>query len=174
MPGQTSPGHALIRELEPGDPSVIADAFTAQGWRKPREQYEAYLRQCEAGERTVFVAAREGVFTGYVTILWKSDYPPFAEQGIPEIADFNVLMAYRRRGIGSQLLDQAECRIAKRSTVAGIGVGLTADYGAAQVLYVKRGYVPDGRGVYQRGKWAEWGAQVTIDDGLALYLTKTL
>ena len=37
---------------------------------------------------------------------------------------------------------------AQRSDHAGIGFGLYADYGAAQRLYIKRGYIPDGRGAH--------------------------
>jgi hypothetical protein len=38
------------------------------------------------------------VFAGYACILWRSGYEPFRQAGIPEIADFNVLPAHRRRG----------------------------------------------------------------------------
>jgi hypothetical protein len=43
-----------------------------------------------------------------------------------------------------------------------------------QILYVKRGYIPDGRGLAQGGKSLEYGDQVTIDDRLTLYFTKNL
>jgi ribosomal protein S18 acetylase RimI-like enzyme len=88
--------------------------------------------------------------------------------------DFNVLPWFRRRGIGGQLMDEAERRIAERSPVAGIGVGLSADYGAAQILYIRRGYIPDGRGVSWRGAICQHGDQVSVDDGLVLYFTKVL
>ncbi len=71
-------------------------------------------------------------------------------------------------------MDQAERRIAERSPVAGIAVGLTADYGPAQVLYLKRGYLLDGRGLFQRGRWLQWGEQATVDDDLVLCLTKPI
>ena len=62
----------------------------------------------------------------------------------------------------------------ERSAVAGIGVGLTADYGAAQVLYVKRGYIPDGRGMIQDGKSVQFGETITIGDDQVIYFTKQL
>jgi hypothetical protein len=37
--------------------------------------------------------------------------------------------------------------VAERSDVVGLGVGLYPDYGTAQRMYVRRGYLPDGRGV---------------------------
>jgi hypothetical protein len=58
--------------------------------------------------------------------------------------------------------------------VAGIGVGMDPDYGAAQRLYVRRGYVPDGRGLTSHGQAVRWGEMVTVDDALVLWFTKTL
>jgi ribosomal protein S18 acetylase RimI-like enzyme len=116
----------------------------------------------------------KGVFAGYVTIRWQSDYAPFREQSIPEIADFNVLPPFRRRGIGTALMDEAERRISERSPMAGIGVGLYADYGAAQRMYVLRGYVPDGHGLSYRGRQVLGGEKVVVDDDLTLHLTKRL
>ena len=66
---------------------------------------------------------------------------------MPEINDFNVVRSYRRRGIGTALMDEAETLIRERSVEAGIGVGMYADYGPAQRMYVLRGYVPDGLGL---------------------------
>jgi GNAT superfamily N-acetyltransferase len=120
------------------------------------------------------VAWQGDVFAGYVTVVWRSNYPPFLDADIPEIADFNVLPHLRRRGIGSRLLDEAERRIAGRSQTSGIAVGLNRDYGAAQLLYVKRGYVPDGRGIWSHGHRAQWGETVLVDDQLVLYFTKRL
>jgi GNAT superfamily N-acetyltransferase len=156
------------------DAAVVAAAFAAQGWNKPEEQYRRYLAESAQGLRVVLLAERGGEFAGYVTVVWESDYPPFRDAGIPEIVDFNVLIKHQRRGVGTVLLDEAERRIAERSDVAGIGVGLTVDYGAAQVLYVKRGYVPDGRGVAQAGRTIRHGAHITVDDDLAVYFTKRL
>ena len=51
---------------------------------------------------------------------------------------------------------------------------MTGDYGAAQVLYVKRGYIPDACGISWKGDLCQYGDQVTVDDGLALYFTKQL
>jgi GNAT superfamily N-acetyltransferase len=163
-----------IRALAEDDCVVISQAFAAQGWQKPESQYARYLLESIAGTRTIMVAERDGHFAGYVTIVWTSDYPPFRAQHIPEIVDFNVLRRYQRQGIGSALLDQAEHRIAERSAVAGIGVGLSADYGAAQILYVIRGYIPDGRVIFQQGRHLTYGERAIVDDDLALFFTKRL
>jgi GNAT superfamily N-acetyltransferase len=163
-----------IRLLLPSDPAPISAAFTAQGWNKPVEQYERYWQESEQGRRAVLVAERDSVFAGYVTILWQSDYQGFKAQGIPEIADFNVLKTFQRQGVGSTLMDEVERRIGERSPIAGLGVGLTPDYGPAQVLYVKRGYVPDGTGIYHNGQLLKHGGLATVDDDLVMYLTKQL
>jgi GNAT superfamily N-acetyltransferase len=163
-----------IHLLTAGDIPAIAAAVVALGGNKPATQYEGYLAEQRRGEREALVAWQGKAFVGYVTIVWTSKYAPFRDAGIPEIVDFNVLPQVRRQGIGSLLLDEAERRIAGRSQVAGIGVGLDADYGSAQRLYVKRGYVPDGRGIVAHGHRVTWGETVVVDDDLVLYFTKTL
>ena len=133
--------------LKAGDIQPIADAFSKLGWNKPIAQYQRYLLEQKSGHRTVYVAYIDKDFAGYLTINWRTDYPPFRTANIPEIQDFNVLPQFRRRRIGTCLMDAAEQKIAERGPVAGIGVGMYSDYGAAQRMYVLRGYVPDGRGL---------------------------
>ena len=164
----------LIRHLEGEDITQIVEAFQGLGWNKPDTQYERYLREQAEEIRDVYVALVQGEFAGYLTICWKSTYEPFREKNIPEIVDFNILPKFRRQGIGTQLMDKAEREIAKVSSMAGIGVGMDSDYGAAQRLYVLRGYVPDGRGLHYRSHHVKHGEQITVDDNLALYLTKEL
>lgn len=164
----------LIRRLFSSDCRTIAEAFRQQGWNKPQEQFQNYLMEQNQGEREVLIAEFDNEFAGYLTILRQSKYPPFKEKNIPEINDFNVLIKFRGRGIGTALMDAAENLAAKKSETVGIGVGLTADYGAAQRLYVKRGYIPDGQGISQNGKFLKYGDRITIDDGLTLWLTKNL
>ncbi|MGP3786794.1 GNAT family N-acetyltransferase [Paenibacillus sp. 1A_MP2] len=112
-----------IRLLNESDPVVISQAFQEQGWAKSAEQYIQYLAEQQNGERVTLVAELNGVFAGYVNVLWNSCYPSFREQGIPEINDFNVLIKYQRQGIGSRLMDRAEEVVRERTDTAGIGVG---------------------------------------------------
>jgi len=163
-----------IRLLQQSDIQPIATEFAKLGWDKPASQYMRYLEEQEAGDRVVLVAFIDSMFAGYVTILWESPYPFFWQDGIPEIVDFNVLPRVQRRGIGTRLMDEAEKRIAERASIAGIGVGMTSDYGAAQILYVQRGYIPDGRGLIKDGIPLSHGDQVIVDDSLTLYFTKLL
>lgn len=163
-----------IRTINKQDPVTIAQAFSEQGWHKPVELYQQYLAENESGSRVTLIAEIDGQFAGYVNVLWQSYYLAFREQQIPEINDFNVLLRYQRCGIGTRLMDRAEEIIGERCDVAGIGVGLFHDYGKAQILYVKRGYVPDGKGIYNGERYVKGGDSVMVDDDLALYLTKQL
>lgn len=170
----SSDHHLQIRLLTEQDIQPVAAAFATLGWDKPASQYERYFAEQNAGDRVVLVAFVAEEFAGYVTIVWHSHYPPFADAQIPEIVDFNVLPRYRRQGIGSRLMDKAEALIGERSAVVGIGVGLYPDYGAAQRLYVRRGYIPDGRGVAYNEQSVRPGQAVPVDDSLVLFFTKDL
>lgn len=163
-----------IRLLKRSDIPEIVRAFHELSWNKPASQYERYLAQQEVGVRNVYVAFVEGQFAGYLTICWESSYEPFFVSSIPEIVDFNVLPKFRRMGVGTRLMDQAEREIIKVSPIAGIGVGMTSDYGAAQRLYVMRGYIPDGRGLHWKDHSVHYHEHIIVDDDLALYLTKEL
>jgi GNAT superfamily N-acetyltransferase len=163
-----------IRLLEETDPPSIAAAFKNVGWNKPETQYRRYLHEQEAGTRTCFVAIFDGQFAGYVTVSWRPIYAGLVDLNIPEIQDLNVLTTYRRKGVASRLLDRAEVEAARRSGVVGIAVGLHPGYNAAQRLYVKRGYIPDARGITYRNGFVEEGANVVLDDDLVMHLTKQL
>lgn len=171
---ETVPGVEL-RPLTAADPTRMAQAFAELGWPgKTADQYQRYLDEQDAGTRAVFVAWSNGDFAGYLTIRWISDYAPFRAAGVPEIVDLNVLPQFRRRRIASTLMDAAEGLIASKSDTAGIGVGLYADYAAAHLMYLRRGYLPDGRGVAYRGANVEPAAPVRVDDDLALMMVRRL
>jgi ribosomal protein S18 acetylase RimI-like enzyme len=164
----------VIRRATLEDADSMQSGFDGgMGWTKPAGYFATCCAQQERGELVLLVAEDGGSYRGHAKVVWQPDYPYFRENGIPEIQDLNVLTSFRRQGIATQLLDVAEALIIERSTVAGIGFGLYADYGAAQRLYVKRGYVPDGRGVVYRDEYVRPGATVAVDDDLVLYLTKT-
>ena len=115
---------------------------------------------------------------GYVTLKWRSHYEPFAKAGIPEIMDLNVLPPFRNASVGSMLLEQAEKEAMSKCNTVGLGVGLyggpDGGYGAAQKLYVNRGYVPDAKGVTYNYQYAIPGNSYFLDDDLLLWLTKKL
>lgn len=158
-----------IRAMAADDAQLLADAFAAQGWSKPVQQFARYYADQEAGAYDVLVAEAAGEPVGYLLLKPEAAHGPYARQGIPEIVDFNVLMKCQRAGIGSALLDEAERRAGERVSLA---VGLHAGYGAAQRLYIRRGYVPDGSGAwYGTAPLAPYATCVN-DDDLILYMLK--
>jgi GNAT superfamily N-acetyltransferase len=163
-----------LRRLGEADPPAISDSFAQIGWNKPPAQFQRYLAQQQAGHLICLVAFFGSPFAGYATVNWKPTYPGSVETNLPEIQDLNVLPQFRRRGIGTRLLDEAERIVALRSNAVAIGVGLHPGFNAAQRLYGKRGYVPDGRGVTYAEKFVEEGATVAMDDELVLHLIKQL
>ena len=73
-----------------------------------------------------------------------------------------------------RLLDRAEGLIGQRSSVAGIAVGLHPGYAAAQRLYARRGYVPDGKPLQYYGVPVREGQEVRLDNDLTMNMTKEL
>jgi GNAT superfamily N-acetyltransferase len=163
-----------LRSMSATDPREMAEACGQLGWNKPVILFEMYFADEASGTRSCWVAYFSDVFAGYVTVNWKPTYPYFAENGIPEIQDLNVLPPFQRKGIGTALLVQAEAEIASRSNVAGLGVGLHPGYNEAQRLYVKRGYVPDGRGVTYKDRYLCEGEHVLLDDDFLLHMTRRI
>lgn len=155
-------------------PEIVA-AFSNIGWEKPRSIYERYIEEQNTNLRTVFIAKMAEKFCGYVTIKWKSDYQPFNLNNVPEISDLNVLPEFRKKGIGSALIQHCESTAMKRGHAEiGLGVGMTLDYGSAQRLYVQLGYMPDGNGLHYNYKAVNYSETVTVDDDLILYFKKQL
>jgi len=137
---------ASIAQMAESDIVAIARVF--ERWHKTTKQYEDYYAQQRRGERAVLVARLEGKVVGYVTLLTVSGYAPFREQGIPEVADLNVINEHQRKGIGSGLVYAAE-RLARQRgyTAVGIGVEQSPAYEMANRLYPHLGFEPDGRGI---------------------------
>ena len=152
----------------------IAREHAAIGWKKPDGYFERCWDAQQRGDMLFLVSRDHEALLGWAKVVWCPDYAPFRDAGIPETQDLNVLPAHRRRGVATRLLDAAEAIIRERSAHAGIAVGLYGAYGAAQRLYVRRGYLPDGRGVTYRSNVVEPGREVRLDDDLLLYMTKRL
>ena len=163
-----------IRPNKESDAEKFEFGFKAQGWSKPADQYKKYFREQCQGARRVFVAEHEGQVLGYLTLVKEAGAGPFMGKEIPEIADFNVLKDYQCHGVGSALMDAVEAYAFTFSDEVCLGVGLHMGYGSAQRMYVKRGYVPDGSGVWYRDRRPDEMEPVCNDDALILYLSKKL
>ena len=85
-----------------------------------------------------------------------------------------VFKKYRKLGIGTVLLQVAEQIAKKYADTVIIGVGLHRDYGSAQRMYIKHGFIPDGSGIWWQGKPLAPYADLKNDDELALYMSKKI
>ena len=166
-------GNNIIRKMIESDIQYLSQGFINQGWPSREEILTRYLKEQESGEREVLVAEVEGAVAGYITILPCAKQGPFAGMA-PELSDFNVFEAFQNQGIGNLLMEEAEKRVKLISNKVTLGVGLHLGYGPAQRLYIKRGYIPDGSGVWYRNQPLEMNATIQNNDDLVLYLSKEL
>ncbi|MCR4642500.1 MAG: GNAT family N-acetyltransferase [Lachnospiraceae bacterium] len=163
-----------IRSMVPEDAKVYYDTYLSYDWHPQLETYENYYREQQNGERLVFVPEIEGRVVGICTLVLHPSEGPWGGQNIPEIVDLCVFFHIHKSGIGSKLLDVAEAEAAKRSDMVFLAVGCHSGYGAAQRIYVKRGYIPDGSGVWYQNKQLDQYAPCVNDDDLLLFMSKKL
>ena len=160
--------------MEIGDGKIFHETYLSYGWDSSIEVYENYYKEQEENKRKVFVAVCEGEVCGYCTLVLNPAEGPWIDKGYPEIVDLSVFNHMQNRGIGNKLLDVIEQDAAKISDTVFLAVGLHSGYGAAQRIYVKRGYIPDGNGVWYQGKPLEQYAPCCNDDDLLLFMSKKL
>ena len=165
--------NCTIRNMIKSDIESLSHGFMNQGWPGREEILARYFLEQESGEREVLVAEIDGAVAGYVTILPSAKHGPFAEV-YPELSDFNVFEPFQNQGIGNLLLEEAEKRVRLISDKVTLGVGLHSGYGPAQRLYIKRGYIPDGTGVWYQNHQPAMNAVCEDIGELVLYLSKNL
>ena len=166
-------GNAIIRKMIESDIQHLSQGFINQGWPGREEILARYFLEQKSEEREVLVAEIDGAVAGYITILPDAKQGPFAGMA-PELSDFNVFEPFQNQGIGNLLIEEAEKRVKLIFDKVTLGVGLHSGYGPAQRLYIKRGYIPDGTGVWYRNQPLEMNATIQNNDDLVLYLSKEL
>lgn len=164
----------IIRSMLETDALELAEKMAEQGWAYRLETLKSYFAQQQSGQRKVYVADVNGHPVGYATLKPQAEAGPFKGMGIPEVSDFNVLIAFQRQGIGNAILDRIERDVAQEHDRICLGVGLYTSYGTAQRMYVKRGYIFDGSGLWWQDRLLEPYAPCRNDDDLVLYLSKDL
>jgi GNAT superfamily N-acetyltransferase len=160
------------RRVEPHELEQVKQEVKEAFFSGDEAEINVNFQDHEDGSSTTILGYEDGRLVGIVTIRWNCKYPPFRDQNIPLIQNIEIRWEDRGRGIGGLMLEQAEKEIAQRSPTAGICVGIHDDYGAAQRLYAKRGYIPDGRGVCLGHEPLKHGQTITVDHDLLLWLTK--
>lgn len=161
-----------IRSMIKSDISIIMKHLESQGWQASQDKFENYFIQQQEGTKFIFVAEHQKDILGYVTLDPSSLYGPFKDLRVPMIVDLNVFKLYQHRGVGSLLMDACEKIAFTLSNQVCLGVGLHLGYGSAQRLYIKRGYIPDGSGVWYQDHIATPYQIVENNDDLNLFLLK--
>ncbi|MCL1787931.1 MAG: GNAT family N-acetyltransferase [Defluviitaleaceae bacterium] len=165
-----------VRDMQESDIAILAEEFAVkQGWRdKNAAHFAKYFAEHVSGKRHVLVATLDHQVAGYVTLLPQDTGGPFVGKNIPMICDFNVLIDHRKQGVGTALMDAVEARARQAAKEICLAVGLYTDYGAALRMYVKRGYIPDGSGVWYQNRNLPPYENCRNDDDLVLYMSKKL
>lgn len=165
----------MIRDMEEADAQVFTNEEIAQGWNSDISKYLARLKDRAEGKCISLTAEYKGYQAGYVNVYITGLGGAYSGMGWPEIVDFGVLEKYQRRGIGNKLMDIAEQIASQYADTVWLGVGLHSGYGSAQRMYIKRGYIPDGTGVWYRDKpCKQYETEIANDDDLVLFLSKQL
>jgi GNAT superfamily N-acetyltransferase len=142
-------------------------------------KYDSYLEKCyeenKKNIRKTIVATINDQVAGIAHLVLHSRYPYFKESAIPEISDLYVFEPYRKKGIATHIIEMLETH-AKMLGYKDIGlcVGLFKDYGSAQKLYQRLGYVLDGKGIVSHDVYVIPGEHVLVDDDLNICLIKNL
>lgn len=165
-----------LRSAGAGDLPLLLELAAAMGTPPGRDDFPRCLAAQAAGERMIFLAMGEGnAPLGYVQLNFVPVYQPFRRLGIAEVQDLNVVPAARNQGIGGALVQMCEeTARARGGSDIGISVGLVPSFGAAQRLYLARGYRPDGAGLCYDDVPVRVGSMVVADDMLTIKLIKAL
>lgn len=164
----------LIRTMEEKDASIFTKEELAQGWDASIQKYQERLEDQKNGTAIALTAVYQEQPAGYISVYRQARGGPFRLSGYPELVDFSVLEKFRKHGIGNRLMDVAEQLAKGYSAFVCLGVGLHSGYGSAQRMYIKRGYLPDGFGVWYQDAVCKPYTACRNDDNLVLYLYKQL
>lgn len=139
------------------------------------KQDQGYFEALFEKECFVLIAEHSKQAVGFGVLNFNPKYSLYKKLDIPEIQDLNVIPDMREQGIATALVEAFE-EIAQDQGAEhiGISVGLTKEYGAAQRLYCKLGYIPDGNGVTYDRAFIETGRAYPVDDDLCLMMVKML
>ena len=136
---------------------------------------DGYYEQAFEENVTILIGSDDGIDCAMCFLNFTPRYSYYKRLGIPEIQDLNVVATHRRKGIATAMIKWCEgLARARGCDLIGIAVGLFKDYGPAQILYVRLGYIPDGNGItYDREGVKPHGAYL-VDDFLSLMMIKQL
>lgn len=168
-----SSGDIVVRKMGYDDILLICKADKDE--REENIEYlKNQLKNQEKQECSALLALYQGEVAGYVFLYYKCKWGGLANCDIPGIVDLIVFEQYRKKGVATILMDIAEKIAQDYANKVYLDVCLSSEYGPAQRLYAKRGYIPDGKGVYYEEKVCETNAICKNNDELTLCLVKEL
>lgn len=141
-----------------------------QKWNKLDYIFEGYLDPVYIGLDycDVFYIAGQG----YAVLNHRPKYALYQRMNIPEIQDVFVLPNARGKGVATALITYCEQHC--QGDMIGISVPVSPKFGAAQRLYSKLGYQPDGNGVTYDREPVSHDSRVKLDETLCLMMIKDL
>lgn len=159
-----------IKQATIEDTSALYGLYHQMG-KKDAGYFEALFEK----ECVILIAERENKVVGFGVLNFEPKYSLYKRLNIPEIQDLNVIPEMRQQGIATALIKEFE-QIAKNSGAEhiGISVALTKEFGPAQRLYTKHGYIPDGNGVTFDRQPIQAHQPYVVDDDLCLMMVKEL
>lgn len=136
---------------------------------------DGYFEELLGKECLLLLAEKNKQAIGFGVLNFEPRYSLYKKLDIPEIQDLNVIPEERQKGVASALIESFETIALDQGVeYIGISVALTKDYGPAQRLYVKLGYIPDGNGVTYDREPIEARRSYSVDDDLCLMLVKQI
>ena len=163
----------VIRPMELGDVLPLCEAERDVS-DENRHYYERHLANQAKGDCSALLALADGRIAGHVFLYYRCRWGSMKNQGLPCVVDLFVFEPYRRAGIATLLMDACEDIARRHSDRIYLDVGLNSDYGPAQQMYIRRGYLPDGCGAYYRQEVCPVDAECRNNDELTLCLIKRL
>ncbi|GAB5389668.1 MAG: hypothetical protein Alpg2KO_26360 [Alphaproteobacteria bacterium] len=154
-----------LREARPDDIENLLTCFGPDSvWRRDADFWSGVLAM---QNRWLLVAELDGRIVGHGSLLTLADRT--------ELHDLAVAPDARGLGLGRALATELEAEARRRGLQhLHLKVGLYADYGPAQRLYISLGYQMDGRGLLQGDDQVKPGQTVLVDDELLLGMVKSL
>jgi ribosomal protein S18 acetylase RimI-like enzyme len=133
----------VIRPMREADVEPLAAALA---W--PAQVIQRRWLELTQGLRAVFVAEADRSPLGAVSINQHQDFP-----GLLHLFALDVALAWRRRGIGSELMRSVEAE-ARRQGLSGVYLEVSVDNHGAIRLYERSGYVREGEQFLN--KWVDY------------------
>ncbi len=159
-----------IRQASEGDIDSLQTLYAKIG-----QQDEGYFETLFEKDCVLLIASQDKADIAFGVLNFEPKYSLYQRLGYPEIQDLNVIPEHRQQGVATALIEAFEALAQDQGAKAmGISVGLTKDYGPAQRLYFKLGYIPDGNGATYDREGVTFGTSYPADDDLCLMMVKSL